>query len=154
MTDEPNVIRLEGDMYSMVFPDEHRISRYQTLLPMLQPINPGRFRDAWVEVQDGKVVIALYTRNGGGNREHYTSEDVEAGINCTCTGCIATYHLPSHPDYLYDEDMEFDSTYATFYFKIPDSQPAWIVDALRDVAEPEKVNMAERWQEAIANLGG
>lgn len=76
----------------------------------------GRFRDIYLS-EDGSEIV-LYTRNGGGNREHY-ADDCEPGIDCTCTGCTAEYHLPSHPNYLRDWDDDFDSTYAYFAFSIP-----------------------------------
>lgn len=135
-------------MYGLVFPDPGRPDRAALLVGMLDPIRPGRFRDCWLEKHGDLTVIALYTRNGGGNREHY-SDDTEAGPGCDCTGCTATYGLPSHPLYLGDEDMEFDSTYATFYFRLPDDLAPEVRGVLEDAAEPAKVNMAEKWQAAI-----
>lgn len=61
----------------------------------------GRFRDCFVI--NGE--IAIYTRNGGGNRDDY-AEVFE--------------QLSNHPCYLRDEDDAFDSTYATIYFKFPE----------------------------------
>lgn len=61
----------------------------------------GRFRNCFIE--DGK--IAVYTRNGGGNRESY--EDVFE-------------ELSEHPNYLSDADDSFDCTYATIYFSFPE----------------------------------
>lgn len=58
-----------------------------------------RYRDCWVEENR----ICIRTRTGGGNREDYPNET-----------------LTSHPNYLYDEDDDFDSTYATYYFKLPE----------------------------------
>jgi hypothetical protein len=78
----------------------------------------GRFRDAYVTEEDGQPVIAIYTRNGGGNRDHYDDE-VEEGPGCRCTGCTITYVLPAMPGYVRDEDDDFDSTYATVYFRPP-----------------------------------
>jgi hypothetical protein len=58
------------------------------LLGMLggKPSDVGRFRDTYVTEQDGQPVIAVYTRNGGGNRDHYDDES-ESGPECSCTGC-------------------------------------------------------------------
>jgi hypothetical protein len=50
----------------------------------------------------------------------------------------------SHSLYLSDADDEFDNTYATFYFRIPD--PTTIAGL-----EPEK-SRNEKWLEAIAAL--
>ncbi|MFJ4785061.1 hypothetical protein [Streptomyces sp. NPDC088794] len=122
-------------MYSIAVGDGHQDARGVVLLAALGNPDPGRFRDAWVEKGDGGLpVIAIYTRNGGGNRESY--EDVIAG-------------LQSHPLYLRDADDDFDSTYATFYF----STPAEFVDTLQPLAQ-EPVDTSERWQAAIAALSG
>jgi hypothetical protein len=62
----------------------------------------GRFRDAWVsKADDGRLEIAVYTRNGGGNRADYMPD------------------FSAHPLYLRDEDDDFDCTYATIYFSAP-----------------------------------
>jgi len=103
----------------------------------------GRFRDCYI---DGDR-IAIVTRNGGGNREcccvdnpmwglewckhRVIEKDGEkfyycvhpCSIDCGCTGCVMTYRIPQHPQhplYLYDEDDDFDCTYATIYFSIPE----------------------------------
>lgn len=60
-----------------------------------------RFRDSSVDFDNRQIVIM--TRTGGGNREEYANEK-----------------LTSHPCYLYDEDDDFDCTYAYYYFKLPD----------------------------------
>lgn len=72
------------------------------IFPMLEighPDNVERFRDCFLE--DDKIVI--YTRTGGWNREDYPNEI-----------------LTNHQNYLYDEDDEFDCTYANYYFSIPE----------------------------------
>lgn len=80
-----------------------------------------RFRGAGV---DGDK-ICVHTRTGGGNRDYYESakcaksnypEDFTDGrepsgpFNCD---------LRKNPYFLYDEDDDFDSTYANFWFSIP-----------------------------------
>jgi len=89
------------------------------LLAMLRltPTEAGRFRDAYLNEDGTKIVV--YTRNGGGNREHYDDE-CEAGENCNCTGCIITYQLPKHPNYIRDYDDDFDRTYAYVEFSVPE----------------------------------
>ncbi len=59
-----------------------------------------RFRDCWISDEEDKIVI--YTRTGGANREDYPNSA-----------------LVNHPLYLYDEDDDFDQTYAYYYFAIP-----------------------------------
>jgi hypothetical protein len=85
----------------------------------LKPSDVGRFRDTYVTEQDGQPVIAVYTRNGGGNRDHYDDES-ESGPECSCTGCTMTYRIPAMAGYLRDEDDDFDCTYNTAYFAAPD----------------------------------
>ena len=89
----------------------------------------GRFRDCFVA--NGE--IAIYTRNGGGNREEYQSIIDE---------------LAKHPCYLRDEDDDFDHTYATIYFKFPDEY----AEQLRKLDSGEKFDPDKRWLEAINAL--
>ena len=91
------------------------------ILPMLgrkQEEYP-RFRDCFVE--DDK--IAVYTRVGGNNRNCGFGEEV----------------LYSDPNFVTTYDDEFDSTYATYLFKVPDKWKkdfdAILEDRLKDVSE-------------------
>lgn len=122
-------------MYNLVAADGHQYDRGAILLAALGNPDVGRFRDAWVEKgDDGEPVIAIYTRNGGGNREDYE-------------GVIAD--LQDHSLYLRDADDDFDRTYATFYFRTPDE----LREEFRAIAS-EPVDMSERWQATIAALSG
>ena len=71
------------------------------LLAVLGNPEIPRLRDT--HITDGEICI--YTRAGGNNRESYEDE-------------IAA--LQQHPLYVGDENDDFDCTYATFRFKIPD----------------------------------
>lgn len=77
------------------------------LAPMLTDENPQqffpRFRDCYLSEDKGHIEI--YTRVGGGNREDYADE-IEK--------------LRSMPTYVSDEDDDFDCTYATFTFGVPE----------------------------------
>jgi hypothetical protein len=149
----------------------------------------GRFRDAWL-TERGEV--AIYTRNGGGNRgcwhedapewgspdcKHHTKqaevdelEEIRDGVlvrhkktgrrvmedryvceapdspACACVGCITRFRLPEHPLYIRDEDDDFDYTYATFYFRMPESLKG-IASALAEKRDPD-----EQWLRAIEDL--
>jgi hypothetical protein len=166
----------------------------------------GRFRDAYVA--DGQ--IAVYTRNGGGNRECWHAEDPEwgeegcrheayeaiedeiiekvgkpeecgcgshsiilstperhdhhtgrkvtvtryrclapASAECACYGCTITYRLPQHPCYIRDEDDDFDSTYATVYFRFPEDYAA----GLAALDSGEAWDPDARWQAMIERIG-
>jgi len=82
-----------------------------------------RFRDAYVDRANNRLVI--YTRTGGGNRDYYESA-------ASCMGHYPEYFVgesqPTGPwnsdlrkvsGFLYDEDDDFDCTYASFYYAIP-----------------------------------
>ena len=190
-------------MYGLMF-GENPASEFLLALLDLTKDDVGRFRDAYVE-KDGEE-IAVYTRNGGGNRECWhvdspewgissckheareeetdeivtlTPEEIEAkgykpinvfvggkrqaktgkrimktcytclepaSAECGCTGCVIGYRLPAHPLYLRDEDDEFDSTYATIYFRTPEQAVA----LLKDLVAQEKPN--EAWLRTIREL--
>jgi len=86
----------------------------------------GRYRDCFVA--DGE--IAVYTRNGGNNREDYMPDFSE------------------HPNFLRDEDDEFDSTYATIYFSFPEQYATDL--ALLDDGVP--FNPSQRWLDMLESL--
>lgn len=94
----------------------------------LTPSDVGRFRDAFVA--DGQ--IAVYTRNGGGNRDDYQSVfDL----------------LESHPNYLSDHDDDFDCTYATIYFSFPE---LWKEELT--ALSTGSFNPNARWHEKIESI--
>jgi hypothetical protein len=77
------------------------------------------------EGEDHKPEIHVYTRNGGGNRQHWSfSYENDAGEACECPGCIIEHRLPKHPNYLSDHDDDFDCTYATIHFSVPEEHLA------------------------------
>lgn len=126
-------------MYEMVFTDPGRPERCSIILGLLAlegDLDAGRLRDAWIEKDPGtgEPILALYTRNGGGNRE-----DQSAPIES----------MRAHPLYRRDADDHFDATYASFYFAAP--------EAYREALGPsaiDPVDTGARWQSAIAGLGG
>jgi hypothetical protein len=138
-------------MHGMIFNvDQDRVGMCLSLAGFTSTSQVGRLRDAWIEKDsDGEPIIAVYTRNGGGNREHWDDDDddVEAGKDCDCTGCIATYQLPAMEQYIRDVDDDFDRTYATFYFRAPPE----FRDSMLDVAS-DHINMSEKWLEAIDKI--
>lgn len=128
-------------LYQMVFADG------EDGLPLLGSLgfkstgDVGRYRSSWIERgDDGKPRIAIYTRNGGGNRESYE---------------VTIKKLQNHKNYLSDSDDDFDCTYATFYFSVPDNLKAILDKEVPDWLEKlqEKVDMSERWKKAIDSIG-
>ena len=111
----------------------------------LTPDEVGRFRDAFV--CDGEIVV--YTRNCGGNRECWNESDESANSErCGCPGCTIEHTLPKHPLYLRDADDDFDSTYASIYFKLPERY-APILKVL-DTGQPWKPDAM--WAETLEKV--
>lgn len=88
----------------------------------------GRYRDVYVTEEH----IVVHTRCGGGNREDY--EDVFD-------------EMEDHPLYAYDEDDDFDCTYANFYFRHPEGYG----DVLKEMAAGT-ITPAEKWQMLLKAL--
>lgn len=75
------------------------------VLPMLgmHPDEYPRFRDCFVS--DDSTQIQVLTRTGGGNREEYESENQA---------------LKDMPEYVTDENCDWDTTFALWTFNVPD----------------------------------
>lgn len=110
-----------------------------------------RFRDCYFDGEN----ICVYTRTGGGNRDAYespgrrkanypdlypTDEAVNAGP--------FNRDLRMVPEYVYDDDDDYDSTYATFYFKVPE-RFAWFKEWAADKTERPA---AKRWEDFFAKV--
>lgn len=87
-----------------------------------------RFRDCYWNGEH----ICIYTRTGGGNREDYESENTA---------------LTLRDGYVRDEDDEFDSTYATFYF----APSPKLKDALTAVPAAD-ATPAQKWESLFTRL--
>jgi hypothetical protein len=90
----------------------------------LSDANLGRIRDAYFVNDNQDIVVAVFTRNGGGNRDciHDDSDtptcDITGDLNDICYGCVITHAEELFPNFIRDEDDDCDSTYATMYFTI------------------------------------
>jgi hypothetical protein len=124
-------------LYDVVLGDGKQAERGALLLGLLGNPEVARFRDAWAERGEDGPVIAVYTRTGGPNRADYKA------VNDA---------LAAHPDCICDADDDFDPTYCTFRFRVPEGTDPRIVNALAATAV-EPVNMSERWKDAIARVG-
>lgn len=137
-------------MYDLVAGDGNQRSRGQILIALLGDPDVGRYRDAWVEKspETGDPIIAIYTRNGGGNRECYCDD---YDLTHPADGCLAQVNadLTAHPLYIRDEDDSFDCTYATFYFRAPEEHRETLAGVAGD-----PVDTGERWARIIAAIGG
>lgn len=98
----------------------------------LDPADVPRFRDCFLN-KDGTEIV-VYTRTGGGNREAYAEQNAA---------------MASRAGYLRDEDDKVDSTYALFFFAVPEmfKEPC-----LKAAANGLGVDPAERWEEMLDML--
>lgn len=130
-------------MYNLIF-GSNPIGPVLLAMLKLTPGNVGRYRDAGV--YEGK--IAVYTRNGGGNRECWTISNWDEGKCSGCVGCFMEEDVQKHPNYLYDQDDEFDSTYATIYYSFPEE---W-KELLEQLDSGESFEPDKRWLDALEAL--
>lgn len=101
----------------------------------LEPNDCGRFRDAYLWKDEGGLRIHVYTRNGGGNRDEYRP---------------VFEKLRQHHLYERDFDDDFDSTYATIVFHLP--QKAKTIKGL-DILAEEKLPK-DKFKDTLAALKG
>jgi hypothetical protein len=85
------------------------------ILPMLgkHPDEYPRYRDCFMSDEEHPEYddhIHIYTRTGGGNREFYESENDS---------------MTEMPEFVTDYDDSFDSTYASWIFRVPEK---WLED--------------------------
>jgi len=94
----------------------------------------GRFRDCYLAMDEAdeeykRPRIFVYTRNGGGNREEYQ-------------GIID--QMAESPHYVRDFDDDYDCTYATIVFNVPEA----FDDLLSEMEKLiETKSPAEKWGE-------
>jgi hypothetical protein len=109
-------------LYNALF-GRNPLSPFYLAILGLDIADVGRFRDCFLQKTDeGEVRIVIYTRNGGGNRDAY--EEV-------------TKNLQAHPEYVTDFDDDFDCTYASYVFKVPDK----LIDTVKAFAERPDQNV-------------
>lgn len=132
-----------GGLYNMVLGDGGEDDRGNILLAILGNPDPGRYRDSWVELADnGDPVIAIYTRNGGGNRDCYCEEENDY----LCTGCTGD-NFEDHELCFEAIDDEFDCTYRTYRFLVPEEYKKELAKIAGD-----KVDPSQRWLDFFAAL--
>ena len=104
-------------MYNMLF-GQNPNSDIVLALIGLKESDIERYRDCGLENTGDEYLIYVYTRTGGRNREDYPNE-----------------LLTENEYYIRDEDDEFDSTYATYYFNIPTDIKQDIIKGLLEDAQ-------------------
>ena len=116
-------------LYNMVFGTNKAAPVLLKILGVTADDVP-RFRDCFLS--EGKIVI--HTRTGGGNRKDY--ED-------------GNQLLQANQHYISDAYDDFDSTYANFYFRIPEEYAG---DLKALVAKDENNIPSEKWRLLIEGL--
>lgn len=132
-----------GGMYNMILGDGGEVTRSGLLLSVIGASEDVlRIRDAWVENgSDGEPVIAIYTRQGGGNRECYCADYEREHPHPSCNAA-SNERLTANQFYLRDADDEFDSR-----------APPEYREALSEIMQ-DPVDMSNRWRQAIIAMGG
>lgn len=117
-------------LYNAVLGDGHEEERGGWLSGVIDlDDRPARYRDSWVEEHDGKPVVVMYTRTGGGNREDY-QDSISA--------------MQANPNYIKDHDDPYDSTYAMFYFRVPEENE----ERVRPLIRPPR-DFRQEWADAM-----
>lgn len=96
--------------YNMMF-GKNPVSDLVLAIIGLKENDIERFRDCGIDLEDDNIWV--YTRTGGNNRDDYEN-----------------LALVESPYYMYDRDDEYDSTYATYFFSIPEEIHADLMDFL------------------------
>ena len=125
------------NMYNMMF----GVNKFAPLLVRMVELdykNIPRFRDAYIGNRDVdgdpiSKVIVIHTRTGGGNREAYHE------MNETL----------KNEHYIFDRDDDFDSTYANWFYKIPEKWKDFI-EAISSVGDHRTPK--EKWQTLFNKL--
>jgi hypothetical protein len=112
----------------MMFGENANQKEFLFKLLDLSPSDFGRYRDIYTT----EDYIVVYTRCGGGNRDEY--DDV-------------FMYMEDHPLYAYNEDDDFDCTYASFFFKHPPEYHEMLVEMSKGTITP-----SEKWQALFTSL--
>lgn len=124
-------------MYNMVCGNNPFYEIFLGMLDMSIDDIP-RFRDVYIDIEEEAIVV--YTRTGGGNRDEYREENNA---------------LAQHPNYMKDADDDFDSTYAHFWFGIPEQFKERTI-AMQNLLSSHKkfCHPREKFEHAMQSLKG
>ncbi len=132
-----------GDLYSMAIGTNEFATAWIAALD-LTPEDFERIRDAYLQNDENEPCgfkIVVHTRCGGGNRDEYE---------------YVFDTLRDHPNYLRDQDCEFDDTYADIEFSLPVkylSDILKLVKSDRDTVVDSRTQQ-EKWNAAIGKITG
>jgi len=111
------------------------------LFPILglgHPDNFPRFRDC--HLSKCKQYIDVYARMGSGNRDCWESNE----DNCVCPACQSK-KIEKQENCISRIDDDFDGTYCTFKFKIPDEYK----DDIKYLIDLKKDKISDKYKELI-----
>lgn len=139
-------------LYNMLFGQHSNAADLLKFLGVTEDLIP-RYRSVY---WDGEYIV-IHTRTGGGNRDYYDNKE-------TCKSnypeffseeAVAQYGEPagpwnddlrSLPGFSHDEDDDFDSTYANFYY----NPPSEAVEMLKSL--PADIPPEQQWEALFAAL--
>lgn len=116
-------------LYNILFCENDQ-AKFLFRILELENCDLGRYRDIYVT----EWHVVVHTRNGGGNREEYQY--------------VFDLLAEHHPLYDYDEDDDFDCTYADIYFRHPEKYK----ELLREMAQGT-ITPAEKWRRLLGMNG-
>ena len=138
-------------LYNLLFGENPFSGALLNLLGVTRDGVP-RYRDCYLN-EKGRIVI--HTRTGGGNRDFYEHEE-------RCRNEYPEYFngkddpsgpwnadLRKLPGFLYDEDDDYDCTYADFYYE-PAPEHKKLIETLQELGGVS--NPSERWRALLADL--
>ena len=142
-------------MYNMLFGMNQDTREILAMLGY-EPADIPRLRDTYLTSENGETLIAVYTRMGGGNRGHWPlfswdgDEEEPDDVPCwngvdtppseMCPGC-EVQKLSQHELYVRDFDSDYDSTYATYLFRVPEKYNRRVLQMQMATHYPD-----ERWE--------
>ncbi len=116
----------------------------------------GRYRNTNL-INNGNCV-EIQTRDGSDNRNcqsdnywHQLSKRQQkrnSNGSCYCTGCCQSRHIQKHVLYLNDHDDDWDSTYASNYFRVPKRYltPLQYIYQQQECGHPVDLELVKRFE--------
>jgi hypothetical protein len=128
-------------LYNLVCGNNPLYGAFARIIETVEPLPPvPRFRDMGTIEEDGKPIIMLWTRTGGGNRSSYAKENAA---------------LERHPLHLGNYDEPIDSTFAAFRFRCPEEFEDQLLRVHRIFCKhPKGMAMADKFEAAMAVMKG
>lgn len=118
-------------LYNMIHGVNQATFYIAPLLELGHPETLPRFRDCFLNTDKPDLEIHIYTRVGGGNRNEGFGEEI----------------FYNHPDYLTTFDDDFDNTFATYTFRVPEK---WKSD-VKLILDGKINECSEAYKELILN---